>query len=296
MKKETINNLIAVAEELTPVEILEDLYLKREDKFRPFKFSNANGSKLRQSILLLIKNKSKIEKGVITCCSIHSPQAVLVAATCKALEVPCTIFYGGTSAEKLKEMPMPTAVLKCGAKIEIAAQTGRSNVLQSIAKKRCERSGEFIVKYGINLVDNLDVFLSSVAKQVQNIPDELDNLVVTCGSGITSTGILLGLQLFNKKVKKIHLVGVAPNRINKIKDNLVEISAYLGRDVTKIDFNYIDLFNVKGFQYEKKFIQNHYGINFHGNYEAKTYWWLKNNINYKKEKTLMWVVGGEIKV
>ena len=291
-----IENLKALTEDLTPVELVEDLYLKREDKFRPFNFSNANGSKLRQSILLLLKNKEKIKSGVITCCSIHSPQAVLVASSCKALNVPCTIFYGGTKSEALKKLDMPLAVLKCGGKIEIPAETGRSNVLQSIAKKRCERSGEFLVKYGINLIDNLDVFLSSVAKQVQNIPEELDNLVITCGSGITSTGILLGLQLFQKKVKNIYLVGVAPNRVKKIKDNLVEISSYLGRDVTKIDFNYIDLFNCRGFQYEKKFKQNHYGINFHGNYEAKTYWWLKNNIDYKKEKTLFWVVGGEIKL
>ena len=34
-------------------------------------------------------------------------------------------------------------------------------------------------------------------------------------------------------------------------------------------------------------------IEFHPNYEAKAYRWLKNNLNYKEQKTLLWIVGSK---
>ena len=44
---------------LSPVEKVGNLYLKRDDLFTPFTFSNANGTKLRQCIYLLLKNEKQ---------------------------------------------------------------------------------------------------------------------------------------------------------------------------------------------------------------------------------------------
>ena len=49
---------------------------------------------------------------------------------------------------------------------------------------------------------------------------------------------------------------------------------------------------VKKYENIKK--ESYGNINFHTRYEAKTFCWLKDNIDYKKEKTCMWIVGGEI--
>ena len=65
-------------------------------------------------------------------------------------------------------------------------------------------------------------------------------------------------------------------------------------ELGEVDFNYIDLFNTKGFEYKKREKGEYCGIQFHPNYEAKTYNWLKNNIDYKNEKTCLWIVGKEI--
>ena len=279
---------------LSPVEKVGNLYLKRDDLFTPFTFSNANGTKLRQCIYLLLKNYDKIDKGIITCCSVHSPQSVLVSSIGKYLDLPVTIFYGGTREDRFDVLPMPRIARNLGANLEIVTKMGRISVLNKKAKDRIINTQEFFVQHGIDLTNNLDVFFESVSYQVQNLPDELDNLVITCGSGISSTGILYGLKLYNKKVKNITLVGVAPNRVQKVKNNLKLIENAFNIELGEVNFNYIDLFNTKGFEYKKREKGEYCGIQFHPNYEAKTYNWLKNNIDYKNEKTCLWIVGKEI--
>lgn len=63
-----------------------------------------------------------------------------------------------------------------------------------------------------------------------------------------------------------------------------------------INYTSIDLFHEKGFNYSDGEFAEFDGITFHPNYEAKTFNWLKNNIDFKKEKTLLWVVGAEPKL
>lgn len=87
--------------EITPIEIHDSLYLKREDLFKPFGDVNVNGTKLRQCAYLILKNLEQAKNGVITCCSIHSPQGAITSALCRDLGIKCTIFYGGTTYEKL---------------------------------------------------------------------------------------------------------------------------------------------------------------------------------------------------
>lgn len=278
-------------DELTPVENIGGLYLKREDKFIPLSDIGVNGTKLRQCAYLLLKNYEKAKNGVLTCCSVHSPQGVIVTALCKYLGIKSTVFYGGTTEDRLNELPMPKLIKKLGGNIEIVSKMGRISVTQSRAKKRQIETGEFIVEHGMDLINNMDCFLDSVALQVQNLPNELDNLVITCGSSISTTGIIYGLKLYNKNVKNIYLVGVAPNRIDKIYSNLDKLENITNIKLKDVKFNYVDLFNTKGFKYEKKEYAEHEGIVFHPNYEAKTYNWLKRNIDYKIESTCFWIIG-----
>lgn len=279
---------------LTPVQKVGGLYIKREDMFKPFDFSNVNGTKLRQCIYLILKNINTAKNGVLTCCSIHSPQGIIVTSVCKYLNIKSTVFYGATTYERLDILPIPRMIKDIGGSIEIVSKIGRMSVLKSKAIKRKENTCEFLVEHGMDLMENTDCFLKSVANQVQNIPENLDNLVITCGSAITTTGILYGLRLFNKDVKNIILVGVAPNRVEKIYKNLAELEDILKIKLSDTEFKYIDLFNTKGFKYEKKEYANHFGLEFHPNYEAKTYKWLIKNIDYKNEKTCFWVIGGDI--
>jgi 1-aminocyclopropane-1-carboxylate deaminase/D-cysteine desulfhydrase-like pyridoxal-dependent ACC family enzyme len=272
---------------LTPVQRIGYLYLKRDDLFRPFGVNcPVNGGKLRQALWLMTSQPDI--KGVVSGSSIHSPQSPIISVVANYMKIPNVIYYGGITPESL-DKPMPRICRRYGAQIEIS-KSGRHNVIYSDARKYAKDHGYYCVEYGMNSRDkeNLQAFYEANANQAQNIPDKLDNLVVTCGSGITATGIIYGLRKYGKKVKNIILVGVAPNRIEKIRERL----ELLGEN-KKQKFTYIDRFSEPGFSYEKREPETFGEIELHPNYEAKTFAWIKYHIDVRNETTLMWIVGSE---
>lgn len=266
---------------LTPVQSVGGLLFKRDDLYEPFGPGEVNGGKMRQCMMLLDSVKDEIT-GVISCCSIHSPQAPITAAAALAFGKRCKILYGGTSRAKLLESPMPRLCLKYGATVLLATRSGRHNVLYAKAKE-LKGPEDFIVQYGINLSWHSDVLLGAVAAQVENIPDEIENLVMTCGSGITASGVMIGLNRYGKKVRNVHLVATAPDRRESIHRTLREHGA-------DRDFIYHDLFHTEGFAYEKPATAVWGGITLHPNYEAKTMqWFVKSGLD--PGSTLFWIVG-----
>ncbi len=266
---------------LTPVQRLNGLLMKRDDLYEPFGPGEVNGGKMRQCMMLVDSIKDGTSR-LITYCSIHSPQAPITAATALAYGMDCVILYGGTSKEKLREEAMPRLCMKYGATVCLATRSGRHNVLHAAAREM-KKPGDFIVQYGINLHGHSDVLLGAVAAQVENIPDEVQNLVMTCGSGITATGVLLGLHRFRKKVGRVWLVATAPDR----RESIHEALKAQGADR---DFEYIDLYHTKGFSYDKPVAAAWGGVTLHPNYEAKTMqWFVKSGL--APEATLFWIVG-----
>lgn len=110
---------------LTPVQSVGGLLFKRDDLYEPFGPGEVNGGKMRQCMMLLDSVKDEIT-GVISCCSIHSPQAPITAAAALAFGKRCKILYGGTSRAKLLESPMPRLCLKYGATVLLATRSGRT--------------------------------------------------------------------------------------------------------------------------------------------------------------------------
>lgn len=278
--------------ELTPIEKRGDFLFKRDDLYIPFDFSPVNGSKLRQCLLLMKSHLGKVN-GVITGTSIKSPQAPIVASVAKILNLPCTILYGGTTNDKLKENMYANICKAMGANIEIASKFGYTTVLNKIAQEFADKEKWLNIRYGFDLVNNLDVFIGSVANQVKNIP-KVDNLVITVGSSITIIGVLYGLLKYNKDVKRVYAIGVAPNRLQKIENYANEIYLHTGNLLPLDLINYVDCFTeVKGFKYENTFNESYFGIDFHPRYEAKTFRWLKEQ--ELKGTTLMWITGSDLK-
>ena len=271
---------------LTPVQRVDGMYFKREDLYQPFGAGEVNGGKLRQCMLLVNKIHRDYE-GVVTCCSIHSPQAPITAATARAFGMKCTVLYGGTKPETLRALPMPRLSMKYGAEVKIAARSGRSNILYYIAKnlKRIKEHRDYIILYGINLQEHEDILLGAVAAQTRNLPDEIENLVMTCGSGITAIGVISGLKQYGKKVKHVHLVATAPDRQKLIHGTLQKYGA--DREI-----EYHDLFHTRGFSYEQPFRSVWGGIRLHPNYEAKTMAWFAKS-GLRPEDTLFWITGAE---
>lgn len=269
-------------EELTPVEDRGGILFKRDDKFAPFGSNCVNGGKLRQSFILI---RSEVEKNninrLIAGCSMISLQGPIVAVTAREFGIDCTIVYGGTNVKSLGKNLMSSIAKKYGAKFHIA-KSGRSAVLLHYARG-IKKENDYIVRYSMDGISKERIL--ATANQVENIPDRLDNLIVACGSGVTSTGILYGIEKFKKKVGDIYLVGTAPNREKKI------IAELEGMNVNP-KIKYIDYFGM-GVAYSAKYKYVWGGIRMHPNYEGKAFHFLLNNVDYKNEKTLLWIVGKE---
>lgn len=272
---------------LTPVQQVKGMLFKREDLYTPFGAGEVNGGKLRQCMLLVDKIQKQGYEGLVTCCSIHSPQAPITAATARAYGMKCKVLYGGTKPETLKKLPMPRMCLRYGAEVKIAARSGRSNILYYIAQnsKGVKEHRDYIIQYGINLQEHEDILLGAVAAQTRNLPEEIDNLVMTCGSGITAIGVIAGLKQYKKKVRHVHLVATAPDRQQLIHGTLQKYGA--DREI-----EYHDLFHTRGFSYEEPFCSVWGGIKLHPNYEAKTMAWFAKS-GLKPENTLFWITGAE---
>ena len=130
---------------LTPVQSVGGLLFKRDDLYEPFGPGEVNGGKMRQCMMLLDSVKDEIT-GVISCCSIHSPQAPITAAAALAFGKRCKILYGGTSRAKLLESPMPRLCLKYGAfrkedKLKALESLGKVGILDKAYMRADQLSG-----------------------------------------------------------------------------------------------------------------------------------------------------------
>ena len=262
--------------------INNNLFLFRDDLYTPFSFSKANGTKLRQCIHLVNHVKPI---GLITYCSIDSPQQLIVATVAKSINIPCVVVLGGN-----RESIYTIESKKIGAKIIRYKYSGRHSILKSIAKKENLKLNYLLIDYGINIKNYLDVFIESTSKLVKYVPDEIQELYITCGSGFTSSGIIIGKNIYNKNFN-INLIGNAPNRILKINEILNDFNM----PELKNSFNYIDAYNNTKFSYTKKVNYKINDISLHPLYEAKTWKYVIDNniINYNKIN-IFFIIGNDI--
>jgi 1-aminocyclopropane-1-carboxylate deaminase/D-cysteine desulfhydrase-like pyridoxal-dependent ACC family enzyme len=122
------------------------------------------------------------------------------------------------------------------------------------------------------------------AAQVENIPDELDVLVMSVGIGIQFACVLKGLKQFNKKVKRIIGVQIGPDR-RKL------IDGYLNQNPLtepKFDLEY-ELVQYKS-PYSKSVVQTIGNFYLDDIYEAKAHKWMLENIDMN-QRVLFWCVG-----
>jgi 1-aminocyclopropane-1-carboxylate deaminase/D-cysteine desulfhydrase-like pyridoxal-dependent ACC family enzyme len=111
----------------------------------------------------------------------------------------------------------------------------------------------------------------------ENLPDELDYLIVPSGSCVTLAAIAEGIRHFKKNVKHLYGVQIAGYDRNKDIQNLTTAKYDL-----KLDKTYDYEKALKNFRFKD--------IELDAIYEAKAFEWLQKNIDYKTNKTLFWTV------
>ncbi|SVB09290.1 uncharacterized protein METZ01_LOCUS162144 [marine metagenome] len=238
--------------------------------------------------------QSKHNNGVITAGSVHSPQSANIAKVAEFHKVKCITCVGGTKPENLDNHHMMRLTKHYGCEIKIVAGHGMSNVIHARERELAKENGYMVIEQGELLEKNPSEMFYATADQVENIPDELDNLVVASGVGIQLMGILLGLKKFNKKVKRIHSICVGPTREKHMKRYENELlKSQDGMVWDKPESLNLNEFTMlahkspygKGHDY---MVNNSYIDDI---YEGKAYQWMLENVDTANEKTLFWCVG-----
>jgi 1-aminocyclopropane-1-carboxylate deaminase/D-cysteine desulfhydrase-like pyridoxal-dependent ACC family enzyme len=278
-----------ILSEITPVQFYDGLYWKRDDYFKPFGEYHVNGGKVRQAIKIfehkLDEIKNKYSNGVVTAASVHSPQSANIAKVANHLGIRCISAVGGTKPENLDKLAMMRLTKYYGSEIRIVAGHGMTAVIHSRMNDIAKDLNYMPIEMGELMEDNPKIIFETTAEQVQNIPDELDNLIVPSGVAIQLAGILIGLKRYNKKVKRIVSVCVGPTREKKIEGYFNKVYNMNINEFTPFEMYAHSAAYSKGFDVQVN------GEYIDDIYEGKAHDWMKKNIDYKNEKTLFWVVG-----
>ena len=280
-----MDELIRKAAEMTPIEEYNGVLYKRDDLFSPFPDEELNGGKVRQAINLIHHNldliKSEYHGRVATTCQKDSPQGMIVSRVAKAYNLGCFVGYGNISLKTLSENAFIQHIRKNNAQVESIINQGFDNAITSRLNK-LQKAGTgnnfYIIKFGIDVEQN-PVIVECIRDQVQNIPDNLDNLVIPTGSGITAGSILKGIKKYVKKIKTVYVVHISG------QDRRKKINEITGG----VPYIYV---KGTGFPYHRKVVRTVTdGFVLDEIYEAKVYDWILHNLDIRRGKTLFWVVG-----
>ena len=268
---------------LTPVEDHYDIWYKRDDLYSPY--GDVNGGKVRQTRLLFSKYGGQGGwPGVVAAVSVHSPTGPVISRVAKHFNTPCIIAVGGTTPENLDKLPMMKLTKHFGAEVRIVAGHGMKNAITARVNEICKETGYHNIDFSHHIYNDADLMFNTNGDQVENIPDELDVLVMSLGVGIQFACVLKGLKEYNKKVKRIIGVQVGPDR-RKL------IDGYLNQNPLvepRFDLEY-ELVQYKS-AYSKSEIQKVVEFYLDDIYEAKAHKWMLENINMD-QKILFWCVG-----
>lgn len=311
----------------TPVELHKDektgraCFFKREDFFAPLGYNGINGSKLRQAIYLGRQYIAEtVSPYIVGAMSTHSPQLPMQTAVAKHFGKSTVTLTGGTNPKTAIKHPMVDMAAWFGSKF-VLVKVGYNAVLQKRAQELRNYIGgdTFYMEYGITLGlehsdDEIYKFHYIGAEQVKNIPEHITDLIIPAGSCNSATSILLGLLLYpHLNIKRIHLIGTGPSKIEYLTERLERMSSVLGFDTTVFDglpykkssyssaqrkefcqIHFYDLHGEKFCKYEDSMPCNFGGIELHPTYEGKMMTYIQKNFDgLLNENTLFWIVGSE---
>lgn len=304
--------------DLTPVEQIGDMYFKREDKFAPLGFNSINGSKLRQCLWLVDRWAKRGVKGIISGSVVGSPQHPFISSICKHYGLGCLIVTGSKNYLEHKNMRLAHQM---GASFYVS-KIGYAKALQSICFKLKEKlpnhevlETNITLDERINTPESIEGFHSIGGHQVNNIPDNIETIMIPCGSCNSVVSVLYGLSIKKpSNLKHIVLIGIGNNGSKNLKyipNRLATIGRVIGKDINKeFNFTCIDGFASSGIEvvhfnpngegfctYADWMPFEYFGLNLHPRYEGKCFNYMNQNkqkfTKYMGKNTLFWVVGNE---
>lgn len=280
--------------ELTPVELHQGIWLKREDLFRD-PVSGVNGAKYRACRYLIGRARDNGAKHIVSAASVLSPQSAMASVIADQMGLRCTVIVGGTTPEKAVLHKAIRIAADHGAEITSIA-VGYNPALQGAARKAAEEPGTWRLPYGITTDEDVEQFMRVGAPQTMNLPDQVRTLILPFGSGNTACGVLYGLHDFRPAaLEQVVLVGIGPDRLEWATRRLESV----GRSLVPPGVQVIHAQLHPWFAtYGDKMPEVWDGIRLHPTYEGKVVRFLNSGQpDYWARRdgtTCLWIVGGPI--
>jgi len=266
---------------ITPVEEYNSILFKREDLYAPYGSDFVTGGKIRQCRDLIETNldyiKNECDSTISTASSIHSPQAVIVSKVAEEFGLNSIIGFGNTTIEKALKRKAMKMCHDLGSEMVVLSETqGFNNVLYSNLNKLADTRPMFKVLFGYAAQKYRSSIIGKIAEQVQNV--DCDTLYIPVGSGVTLTGILEGVKLYDKKFK---IVALQPFGYDRTKD----VHKNLELPVWEYRYEY----RTGNYAYNK-LLRKNVGFELDMIYESKSYEMMEQIID-PNETSCFWVVG-----
>ena len=262
----------------TPIQELNGYRVKRDDMFQ---IGGILGGKLRQCMRVVYENLDDIKEnyngGLISGSGLPSPQSVIVSSVANYFGLKCMISSPMYDNSKIDFNRINVSLAqKLGATIYGCKNPNPSGYKKDI-KELNKVYGYYEIKFGMESSSVID----TTSYQVENIPNELENIIVICGSGLNLLGILKGIVRYKKEIRNVYGITLS-NFFQENKklyyDRLLDKQKYKGKlHIIRSPYPYQRLLDV-GVDYCDK------------TYESKSYKWMTDNIKPSME-TMLWIVG-----
>ena len=271
----------------TPVELVDNIWFKREDKYAPYGDDFISGGKIRQCRDLVERNLDYIhefcDSTIATAASIHSPQSPIVARVAKEFDLHCIIGFGNTTIESaLKNIPMQWCH-ELGAELVVLSESqGFNNVLYANLKRLEQERPFFPILFGYAAQTHRESIVGRIAEQVQNIPPEVSCVYVPVGSGVTLAGVLEGKRKYDSSFS---VVGLQPFGYDRTKS--------VATICEGMSWEYDYEFRKGKYPYAKLHSRSIMDIELDMIYESKSF----DMVEWKKDSSeLFWIIGNTNKL
>ena len=266
---------------LTPVEEYDGIKYKRDDLYAPYGEDFITGGKIRQCRDLVETNleyiHAKCDSTIATAASVISPQSPIVARVAFEFGLNSIIGFGNTTVDNARKQIGIQWCEKYNSELIVLSESqGFNNVLYYNLNKLNEERKFFPILFGYAAQTYRSSIITSIAEQVKNI--ECDTLYVPLGSGVTFTGILEGIKMFDKKFRVVALQPFGYDRRESIHRNLEGMQ-------WEYDYEY----HTGNYSYHK-LLKKNVGFELDMIYESKAWEMMKNLIN-ESENSCFWVIG-----
>lgn len=271
----------------TPVELVDNIWFKREDKYAPYGDDFISGGKIRQCRDLVERNLDYIhefcDSTIATAASIHSPQSPIVARVAKEFDLHCIIGFGNTTIEgALKNIPMQWCH-ELGAELVVLSESqGFNNVLYANLKRLEQERPFFPILFGYAAQTHRESIVGRIAEQVQNIPPEVSCVYVPVGSGVTLAGVLEGKRKYDSSFSVVGLQPFGYDRTKSVSTICEGMSWEYDYEFRKGKYPYAKLHSRSIMDIELDMI-----------YESKSF----DMVEWKKDGSeLFWIIGNTNKL